>query len=196
MLYDNDWSLDMYVDLGAAKDLAVAWALAARSRRSLVYVPLRANAAGPAGLGERRGAALDLVLAHHSLGFPPSRWKAVRSRLGAGELHTAEIPESDFPGEDEIDHERRGFEGWRDELRFGFAAETLFLTGSATAFRISGAAVHSLIADGPAHVLAAYSWSHECITLRHGGDGHARSPKDRPGMVHVEYSHGWKVGEG
>ncbi|MFB6894342.1 hypothetical protein ACFCX4_34130 [Kitasatospora sp. NPDC056327] len=194
VLYEHDWSLDMYVDLDAARSLAVAWGLAARSRRSLVYVPLRAGRGGPQGVGEwrRSSVVLDLVLVHHGLGFPPSRWKAVRGRLGAGRPHTVEIPETDFPADGEIDYRRRGFEEWRDELRFGFAAQTLFLTGSATAFRWSGSLVHSLVSDGPVRTLE-YPGMHECVTLRHEGHSAGWTPRNRPGTVHIEYAHGWKV---
>ncbi|MER7705574.1 hypothetical protein ABTX81_22115 [Kitasatospora sp. NPDC097605] len=195
MLYDTDWSLDMYVDRQAAESLAVAWGLAARSRRSLVYVPLKAGRReGPKGLGEWRWSpvVLDLVLVHHSLGFPPSRWKAVRGRLGAGRPHTVEIPESDFPRDDEFDHAPRHFEGWRDELRFGLAADTLFLTGSARAFRTTGALLHSLVSDGPAQALR-HPGSHECVTLEDEGHRTGWPRRVGPGVLHIQYAHGWGV---
>ncbi|GAA1385411.1 hypothetical protein GCM10009639_07970 [Kitasatospora putterlickiae] len=193
-MYDNDWSLDMYVDRLAAESLAVAWGLAARSRRSLVYVPLKAGREGPKGIDDwhRSPVALDLVLTHHSLGFPPSRWKALRARLGAGRPHTVELPETDFPGDDEIDHRARHYAGWRDELRFGRAADTLFLTGSATAFRITGALVHSLVVDGPARVLE-YPKAHECITLGSDGPWDVWPSKTGSSQLHVQYAHGWKA---
>ncbi|MET8702504.1 hypothetical protein ABZW10_27110 [Kitasatospora sp. NPDC004723] len=194
MLYDNGWSLDMYVDRQAAESLAVAWGLAARSRRSLVHVPLKAGREGPAGIGEwqRSSVVLDLVLVQPALGFPPSRWKAVRGRLGAGRPHTMEIPATDFPrgGEDDDRPARRG--NRRDELRFGHAAGTLFLTGTATAFRSTGALVHALVTDGPARALD-YPGTHECVTLEHDGARHGRPLRHGPGMMHIEYAHGWKV---
>ncbi|MFE7190843.1 hypothetical protein [Kitasatospora sp. NPDC057541] len=194
VLYDNGWSLDMYVDRQAAESLAVAWGLAARSRRSLVYVPLKAGREGPAGTGEwqRSSVALDLVLVQPGLGFPPSRWKAVRGRLGAGKPQTMEIPETDFPRDDEDDEQPAHHGGRGDELCFGYAAETLFLTGSATAFRSTGALVHSLVADGPARALS-YPKTHECVTLEHDGARFGRPLRHTPGALHIEYAHGWKV---
>ncbi len=187
VLFRKEWSLDMFVDLEGARSLAVAWGLAARSSRSLVYVPLRAEVEGPKGLPEWfKAPVVDLVLVQSGLGFPASRWKAVRGRLGAGRPHTVEIPETDFAGE-------RRVERWeREDLRFGFAAETLFLTGSAEAFRSTGALVHSLVSDGPARVLD-YPGTHDCVTLEHDGDRTARGPVGGPGMLHIEYAHGWKA---
>ncbi|WP_380280191.1 hypothetical protein [Kitasatospora purpeofusca] len=196
VLYDHGWSLDMYVDRTAAESLAAAVGLAARSRRSLVYLPLKAGREGPKGIGEwrRSPVALDLVLVQHSLGFPPSRWKAVRGRLGAGRPHTAEIPETDFRKYEELDHEPRHHAGWRDELRFGFAAETLFLTGSAEALRTTGSLVHSLVTDGPARALE-YPGSHDCVTLDDDGPRFGRPQRRRtgPGTLHIAYAHGWKA---
>ncbi|MFE7562000.1 hypothetical protein [Kitasatospora sp. NPDC057500] len=194
VMYDKEWSLDMYVDRRAAAGLAVAWGLAARSRRSLVYVPLKADREGPKGLDDRHRSpvALDLVLAHHSLGFPPSRWKAVRGRLGPGKPHTVEIPENEFSWEEQFDHGRRLFRGWRDELRFDLAAHTLFLTGSATAFRLSGALLHSLTTDGPARALE-YPGTHECVTLEPDGTSGEWPPRGGPGQVHIQYAHGWRA---
>ncbi|MFJ9952459.1 hypothetical protein [Kitasatospora sp. NPDC091207] len=182
VLYDDSWSLQMVVDRPAAVDLAAAWALAARSPRSLIHLPLRATA-GPADPDR-----LDLVLLHHSLGFPPSRWKAVRGRLGTGRPHTADIPDSDFPAEDDIDHRRRGFAGWRDELRFAGAARTLFLTGSATAFRWTGAWIRSLSTEAPAALRHYPSGPHYCVTLRHESTDPYRTAKGVPGLLHIEYA--------
>ncbi|GAA3104324.1 hypothetical protein [Streptosporangium carneum] len=84
---------------------------------------------------------LDLVLVRHSLQFPTSRWPAVRTRLGLGRLHTATLPEDVFPGREEIDHERAGTRKYRDRLRFDLAARTLFVVGSAEAFRNTGASM-------------------------------------------------------
>ncbi|MEV0532770.1 hypothetical protein [Kitasatospora sp. NPDC050463] len=193
VLHDGPWSLQMVVDRPGAVDLAAAWALAARSPRSLIHLPLRADA-GPTGPTEPD--RLDLVLLHHSLAFPPSRWKAVRRRLGAGRPHTVDIPDSDFPAEGDIDHVRRGFAGWRDELRFAGAARTLFLTGSATAFRWTGSWVRSLSTEGPAALRRYPQGAHYCITLCHESTSPARTSKGVPGQLHIEYAEGHVAGPG
>ncbi|MBP0450080.1 hypothetical protein J5Y04_11030 [Kitasatospora sp. RG8] len=188
VLYDGPWEMQLYADRAGARDLAAAWALAARSPRSLIHLPLRADAGSP-GLEGQEAVPLDLVLLHHSLGFPPSRWKEVRARLGRGVPHTADIPESDFPAEDEIDHERRHFAGWRDELHFAGAARTLFLTGSAEAFRRTGTLVRSLDTEAAAVMARWPNRSHYCVTLTHGsGNRPGRAPKGGvPGQLHIEY---------
>ncbi|MER7756303.1 hypothetical protein [Kitasatospora sp. NPDC097643] len=196
VLYDGDWSMQMYLDRQGAQDLAAAWALAARSRRSLVHLPLRA-ADGPAGLPWDIGpdGRLDLLLVHHSLGLPPSRWKEIRARLGTGTPHTADVPATDFPPEEAIDHDRRNFTGWLDELRFAGAAHTLVVTGSATAFRWTGSWLHSLSREAPAfqHHHGRSPGSHYCITLRHNGNQFSSAAKGIPSMLHITYAHQWKV---
>ncbi|MFF7992980.1 hypothetical protein ACFZDG_24695 [Kitasatospora xanthocidica] len=185
------WSMELYLDREGAEDLATVWALAARSRRSLVHLPLRAGT-GPAGLppvpSEDR---LDLLLVHHSLGFPPSRWKEVRARLGAGTPHTVDLPATDFPPEEAIDHERRNFVGWRDELRFAGAAHTLVITGSPTAFRLTGSQLHALSREAPGRRFGCRPDAHDCLTLTHEGWGSGRAAKGVPGSLHITYA--WRA---
>lgn len=66
----------------AAFAITGLWMLAARSRHTLVHVPMRGNTppdlpSTSVGVGE-----LDLVLSHFDLQFAPNQWKHVRSRLG------------------------------------------------------------------------------------------------------------------
>jgi len=83
-LHEGCHGVPLTVDKAAALTPAMAWELAARSPRTMVYLPLRHNDRRciPRGDGDER--LLDLVLLHHSLGFPASRWKEVRAKLGAG----------------------------------------------------------------------------------------------------------------
>src|SRR5690606_19758747 len=85
---DHHW-FSMYADLAGAEQLTALWSLAARSARSLVHLPIRANQVPDGVESGGEPVALDLVLLHHSLQFPVSSWKRLRSRLGRGELHTA-----------------------------------------------------------------------------------------------------------
>ncbi|MEU9041828.1 MULTISPECIES: hypothetical protein [unclassified Kitasatospora] len=183
------WSTELHLDRQGAEDLATLWALAARSRRSLIHLPLRANT-GPADLwpvpSEDR---LDLLLVHHSLGFPPSRWKEVRARLGAGVPHTVDLPAGDFPPEEAIDYDRHHFAGWRDELRFAGAAHTLVVTGSPTAFRWTGSRLHALGREAPGR----RPDGHHCLTLTHGGWGSGRAARGVPGSLHISYAHDWSA---
>ncbi|MFD0279241.1 hypothetical protein ACFVHB_35840 [Kitasatospora sp. NPDC127111] len=188
------WELRLYADRAGARDLAAAWALAARSPRSLVHLPLRTGTA-PEGLEEEGAVRMDLVLLHHSLGFPPSRWKEVRARLGGGGVaHTVDVPASDFPPEGELDFTSHHFAEWRDGLRFAGAARTLFLTGSAEAFRWSGTLVRSLDTEAAAELARRPNRAHYCVTLNHDAPGRpGRSPKGVPGQLHMVYAHEWKV---
>ncbi|MGW3183608.1 hypothetical protein ACWDD9_30465 [Kitasatospora sp. NPDC001119] len=186
--------MHLHLDRQGAEDLATAWALAARSRRSLVHLPLRANA-GPAGLGDVPSEdRLDLLLVHHSLGFPASRWKEVRARLGAGTPHTVDLPVTDFPSDEEIDYERHHFAGWRDRLRFSGAAHTLVVTGSPTAFRWSGSQLHEFTREAPGWRFGWRPDEHYCIELDHEGWGSGRAAKGVPASLHIVYAHRWQAG--
>ncbi|MFF2748746.1 hypothetical protein ACFVVA_24810 [Kitasatospora sp. NPDC058048] len=190
----HDRSMDLYVDRQGAEDLVTAWALAARSRRSLIHLPLRGNS-GPMGLSDvPPGDQLDLLLVHHSLGFPPSRWKEVRARLGAGTPHTVDLPVTDFPTEEAIDDERYRAADRRDEIRFAGAAGTLVVTGSATAFRRTGSALHDFSREAPGW---RYGWrpdAHYCVTFAHEYWGSPRAAKGVPSSLHVAYAHRWRAG--
>ncbi|WP_327681833.1 hypothetical protein [Kitasatospora sp. NBC_00458] len=205
-LYESQFTMEMYVDRAGAGVLATAWALAARSRRSLVHLPLRTWARGPAGMSEwvHSGLGLDLVLLQRDLGFPPSRWKEVRARLGAGAPHTVDIPETDFPAEDAIDYESHRHAGWRDGLRFALTARTLFVSGTAEAFRWSGSRVRSLSTEAPSVAAgrpgaAGHAGGvHYCVELDHEpgqgrGKGFWTPAKTDPGMLHIEYAPGWRA---
>jgi hypothetical protein len=95
VLVDHDRWLDMLVDESAAAGIGALWLLAARSSRSLIHLPLRANASPFEKAAPGIGARLDLVLLHHALRFAPSRWKEVRGKLDRGRRTTASLPESD-----------------------------------------------------------------------------------------------------
>ena len=189
---------DMYVDRVDGQRLGTLWLLAARSRRSLVYLPMRATPPPP-GIGvddhfpER---PLDLVLVHHSLQFPPSRWKRIRERITAGNasrrLQTAAVPDSDLPTDEEIDHPARNHQEHRDVLHQRLHAETLFLTGSTAAFREQARHFFALAKEGPPaaagnslYLLGGCNY-HVC----RGFDWTYREPRGSC-RVHVEYCPRW-----
>ncbi|MGW1198416.1 hypothetical protein ACWD4B_21635 [Streptomyces sp. NPDC002536] len=189
-LHDR-WSADMYVDREASQQLVAAWGLAARSPRSLVYVPMRQNPV-PQGLLEapaHPAAPLDLVLVHHRLQFPTSRWKAVRARLGAGQLHTAKLPEADFGDEAGQLHPLHGTDAYRDHLLFDRAADTLFVIGSTTAFRAAAATVHGLVANGTAS-LRDDEDRHFCVELSSGPWHQRRTRGPVSARLHIQYCPG------
>ncbi|MEV7673767.1 hypothetical protein [Streptomyces sp. NPDC088752] len=183
---DGHW-LSMYADRDGADRLAALWALAARSARSLVYLPLRSHPAPHDGAGGAEPVALDLVLVHHSLQFPSSAWKGVRARLGAGAPGTVSLPGDDLPDEDSVDHERRRHRTYRDHLSFDIAAHTLFVVGSSLAFREEGALLRRFAERAPSHARRHPESGHFCVELVPGPWGRERTRRHVPGSLHVEY---------
>ncbi|MER7466473.1 hypothetical protein [Streptomyces sp. NPDC097981] len=177
VLLDGTWYLNGWFDQEAARITAGLWALAATSPRSLVHLPIRANAAGGPDTGVQR--PLDLVLLHHSLQFAPSRWKELRGRLGPGRPHTADLPGPDPDAEPDVSdrHHREN----RDRFRQAIHSETLFMTGSARTFRETAGLFADIARSGPGGA------------LNHRGRHYCRSlycdPAERD--LHIEYSDDW-----
>lgn len=157
---DHHW-LSMRADRDGVARLVAMWALAARSKRSLVYLPLRSGAV-PDDDGD--SIPLDLVLVHHSLQFPIAAWKRIRRRLGTGMPQSVDTMDDDFPDQDAIDYQRRHHRNFRDHLGFDIAARTLFIVGSATAFRENGSALRVLRDEAPAY-LHHFPARHFCVEL-------------------------------
>lgn len=184
-LYASGYGAEMSVDRAAVLDFAAAWWLAARSPHSLVYLPLRASGCScdTDQYGDRK---LDLVLLHHSLGFPASRWKQVRARLATADPHTVTLPPSTFPQFAPTEHARRGHRDFHDHLRWAVAADTLFVIGSRHAYELAGADVRALVEDVPAR-LAAAPGAHHCVEI---GLGRRSTPNHRRNAwldLHIEY---------
>ncbi|MFE2014427.1 hypothetical protein [Streptomyces sp. NPDC059491] len=185
-LHDDGHWLSMDADRAGVGRLTALWALAARSPRSLVHLPIRAEAASGGVAGEGP-PALDLVLAHHSLQFPAAAWKGVRSRLGTGRPQTVRVPDGDFPDEDDVDHDRWYHGSFRDHLRFDIAARTLFVVGSATAFREHGAVLRRLVDEAPSRGQGDRPSRHHCVELTSGPRTRPRARGRVPTTLHVEY---------
>jgi hypothetical protein len=181
-LYEGRLGGQLTVDKAAAVDLACAWWLAARSRHSIVYLPLRTSRATCGDeYGDRR---LDLVLLHHSIAFPVSRWKAVRARLSTAAPHTVRLPDRPFPELTAADHEPRRYDDFRDHLRWRIAADTLFLVGSRRAFEFEADQLRELAEDCPAH-RAVNPGTHCCAEVETGVWWHSRL-RDPRMQLHVE----------
>ncbi|WP_411074748.1 hypothetical protein [Streptomyces sp. cmx-4-7] len=190
-LRDDGYRLSMYADREGADRLAALWALAARSSRSLVHLPIRENPAPHDGAGDAVPVALDLVLVHHSLRFPASSWKEVRARLGAGTPHTVTLPDDDLPDGDAVDHGRRHHRTYRDHLGFDIAAHTLFVVGSSTAFREEGAALRDFADRAASHRRRYPASAHFCVEVSPGPWGRGRTRRHVPGSLHIEYHDRW-----
>ncbi|MGW0391481.1 hypothetical protein ACWDYJ_11400 [Streptomyces sp. NPDC003042] len=176
VLVDGDWGLNACLDQAGAQLIAGLWALAASSPRSLIHLPLRRAAARGGGPRE-----LDLVLLHHSLQFPPSRWKELRARLGPGRPETVTVlPPTTEP---EIDHAAQYHAENRDLFHQRVHAETLFMTGSAKVFRETAGLFRDIAQHGPGHGRSLSPHGHYCARLD-SGDAGARE-------IHIEYSDQW-----
>lgn len=149
-LHDGYLGWHLSIDKRATLDLAAAWWLAARSRHSLIYLPLRSS---PALCGqEYNGRRLDLVLLHHSLAFPVSRWKRVRSGLGKGRPHKVELHADGFRKFSSEEHDQGFHREFRDRLDWRVAADTLFVIGSRPAFERRADGIRRLAEECPAHM--------------------------------------------
>jgi hypothetical protein len=177
VLLDHDRWLDMYVDETAAAAVGGLWLLAARSPRSLIHLPLRANTWPFDEPRPGFGAKLDLVLMHHSLQFAPSRWKELRGKLDAGRPTTAGLPEAARPAPDFLHRHHREN---RDLFHQHLHAETLFMTGSAKVFRDTAKRFLDVARHGP----GAPSPYYERFHIYDGVLGNARE-------ITVEYAASW-----
>jgi len=109
--------------------VTVAWALAARSAHSIIYVP-STKTASPI-------ESLELILVHHGQQLSASGWKRIRNKLGRGKPTRIHLPIEAFdpvrlrgtgyrPG--------RHFRENKDVLRWTAAGRTVMVTGSRIAF--------------------------------------------------------------
>ncbi|MES4908867.1 MULTISPECIES: hypothetical protein [unclassified Streptomyces] len=143
---------EMYVDRTDGRRIGTLWLLAARSPRSLVYLPLRNTA--PIEPIVDDGQPLDLVLAPRTMQLRPSRWKRIREHLNAGnaarELRTASVPERDLP---DLEADYIIPDNPKEANKFLFRkdvyAETLLLTGGTAAFREGAKKIFAVTKDGP-----------------------------------------------
>ncbi|GAA2816244.1 hypothetical protein [Crossiella cryophila] len=179
-LWDEDLWLSMRVDRGAAHRIGVLWLLAARSRHTIIHLPLRTGAQAVGA--DPHGRRLDLVLSQHSLQLRASRWPRLRAALDKGRPETAQLPASDLPDPDGIDYRARHHRENRDLLNEQVHADTLFLAGSPTVFRQTADRFFDLVQLSP----APEPGSHVCTEF-HSGDGVLGNARE----IHVEYHTNW-----
>ncbi|MER7605693.1 hypothetical protein [Nocardioides sp. NPDC127503] len=162
-LHTTSWNgAEICLDKPTAVELACAWWLAARSPRTLIHLPLRESPRECGTWAKRR--RLDLLLLHHSLAFPPSRWKEVRTRARLWHPHTITLPKRPFREITAAERERTYWHQHRDTLRSTIAAETLVITGSRPAFELEGDGIAKLAQEAPADI-AAQPDVHVCTEL-------------------------------
>ncbi|MBS2548235.1 hypothetical protein KGQ19_15320 [Catenulispora sp. NL8] len=182
VLHDESLWYSGFADLDAFKQLTVLWALAAASPRSIVYVPMRQN------LSRFQGHSVDLVLSYASLQLRPSRWKAIRARLGSGAAHTARLPAPD--PDEEPDYSRMLHREYRDVLNFDNAGDTVFVTGGRESFRRAAVRLSALPQRTIGRSIA--DPHHLCVEITIGAWSWSRAPTrhNTPGMLHFQYEPG------
>ncbi|MEV0050785.1 hypothetical protein AB0H34_09865 [Saccharopolyspora shandongensis] len=175
---------ELAVDRRSAYRLGVLWLLAARSRHTVIHLPLRGGRqpAEPA-FG---GAPLDLVLTHHTVRLRPSLWPRLRSALGPAWPHTVRIPSTDVPDRDAIDYMARHHRENTDRLHERIHADTLFLAGSAPVFRETADRFLDIAFGAPGSAPGEESPHHYCTEF-HEFDGILRNS----GGIHVQYRARW-----
>jgi hypothetical protein len=170
VLHDDLAGQQFSVDKSAGAELAIAWWLAARSPRSIVWLPLRTGSYDCGAAPESR--RLDLVLLHHSLGFRVSEWKTLRSRVAESKVHKVTMPAGAFPVRDWGFYDVRWHREFRDRLDWKITADTLFIVGSRLAFELEGWKLRELAEKSPA-VLAEAPEAHCCAEIALGRYGSA-----------------------
>jgi hypothetical protein len=172
---------DIHTDRRGAVCLAAAWALAKRSPRSLVYLPIRANRP-PLDIAPP-SPTLDLVFVHASAQFRASDWKSVRARTRAGAPHRVELGtiRQEFASLDETDWGSTTHRDYPHHLGYTTAFETLFVTGSVPAFAREGAFLREFVErfDEPA------APTHQCVELRPTRWKPGRRPRLGPDGLHI-----------
>lgn len=195
LLYEGWQGAECEVDRNASMQLALAWAVAATSPHSLVYLPAKGHL-DPRWQHELHdavqdhpipGTPLDLLLGHHSLVLPTARWRSIRQRLGAGVPQTITLPPDVFDAVDIAEHRATVHHGFRDFVRWGIAADTLILTGSPRAYRRDAAQLRDVTVRGPGYQPRS-DRDHCCAEIHIGRVKPGNTDKRRPGaQLHVIY---------
>ncbi|WP_370348983.1 hypothetical protein [Catenulispora sp. EB89] len=179
VLHDNSFWYSGFADREALTQLATLWSLAAVSPHSIIHVPTRHNAS------PFEGRSVDLVLSYALHQLRPSRWKAIRTRLGNGAPHKIHVP--DF-ADTQMDYNRLRYREYRDRLNFDSASDTLFVTGSRESFQQSAHELSTVLAEAIRPGTHRHDAArHVCAELAAGGWPPARTRHGTPGMLHIQY---------
>lgn len=180
VLHDESFWYSGWADRAALAQLATLWSLAALSPRSVIHIPTRQNTS------PYEGRSVDLVLSYALLQIRPSRWKAIRARLGAGLPHTVRV--GDLGTVAETDYERMSHREYRDLLKFDSASDTLFVTGGRESFHRAATDLRTLLAG----TIGARREDHDCAELNVGAWPPGRTRHGTPGILHIQHkADGW-----
>ena len=195
LLYEGWQGAECEVDQSASMQVALAWAVAAHSPHSLVYLPAKRHL-DPQWRQELHdvvqdhplsGNPLDLLLGHHSMALPAARWRSIRQRLGAGVPHTITLPPHAFDPVDIAEHQATDHLEFRDFIRWDIAADTLILTGSTRAYRRDATQLREVTVKGPGYQPRS-DRDHCCAEIHIGRVRHGNTDKRRSGaQLHVIY---------
>jgi hypothetical protein len=174
LVNNNPWFV-LELNADAAFTITGLWMLAARSRHTLIQLPLRGNTPPEPSLATVTVGELDLVLSHRDLQFAPNRWKQLRHHLRTGAPHTIAWNPNNVPTWDEVQElnrqaRRRSFR--RDSFRQRLHAHTLFMAGSAVAFRRTARYVLDMALRRPN---PSHPGTYHSATV-HPTDGHFATP--------------------
>ncbi|WP_203657501.1 hypothetical protein [Actinocatenispora rupis] len=175
---------ELCVDRRAAYRIGVLWLLAARSRHSVVWLPLRGAERDPDE--SLAGPRLDLVLSHHSLQLRASSWPRLRGALDAGAPQTVSVPAGYLPDAADIDHTTWYHREQRDLIHHRVHADTLFLAGSAPVLRQTARSLFEVAFEAPGSAPGEEAAQHVCREMYW--------PDPRTGDsrgIHVAYRSHW-----
>ncbi|WP_020018137.1 hypothetical protein [Promicromonospora sukumoe] len=123
---------------------------------------------------------------HHSLRLRPADWKTIRTRAGTGgSTHTVELPERLFPTFTRDDYWATHHREHLDDLHWTILADTVFLTGSRTAFELQGPELRDLVEESPA-ILASRPDGHCCAELTLGTQRSQPRSRSPYAYLHVQ----------
>lgn len=183
------WYMLWCADPGEIMRVAALWQLAARSRRTLVHVPLRLNHEAQARSGPwSSGRPMDLLLVHHSLQLPASRWKQIRSRLDAGRplrTDTGVDPHTELTdrvGEPWVAHDSH------DVLDLADHSDTVIVTGSSRSLHAGAFPFLQLATWAPSGLRSNPQMGYYSATL-HPHDGLLRHRSGRG--IYLFYTDQW-----
>ncbi len=97
-----------------------------------------------------------------------------------------QLPVRPFPAVTREDHVATNHREFQDHLRWGLAADTLFLIGSRRAFELQADGLRELAEDCPAHIAKHPEW-HHCAEIDIGGPWYRELHRNPPSALHVHY---------